>query len=63
LLLGEAGYPLRRSILATHGGVLTLRDTTCEPDDTKLMRISFILPQTMTPIPFGGDDEPKYVKN
>lgn len=48
--------------LATRGGVLTLRDTTFEPDDTKLMRISLILSQTITPIPFGADDEPRYLK-
>jgi hypothetical protein len=48
--------------LATHGGVLTLRDTTFEPDDTRLMRISLILPQTMTPIPFEANSEAKYLK-
>ncbi|MFD1648036.1 hypothetical protein [Haloarchaeobius litoreus] len=48
--------------LATRGGILTLRDTRFEPDGTKLMRISLVLPQTMTPIPFGDDDEAKYLK-
>ncbi len=50
--------------LARNGGLLTLRDTLYEPEDTKLMRITPVLPQAITPIPFEhtSDEETHYAK-
>lgn len=48
--------------LATHGGLLTLRDTRYEPKDVRLMRISFVLPQTIMPLAFEHNQETHYLK-
>lgn len=48
--------------LATTGGLLTLRDTRFEPDDMRLMRLSLVLPQAITPMSFKHNGETHYLK-